>query len=114
MVTRSTDLTPFTEDWNSYRKLVVDTLRRLDERTLEIYDKMADLSSRVTILEQIDNDKELKRLDDRITDLDDNYSDFKTEISDKVSTVKGVIWTLGISWTAITVIAQIVISIIVK
>ena len=114
MATRSVDPTPFAEDWSSYRKLVVDTLRRLDERTIEIYDKMTDLSQRVTILEQNDNDKEIERLEDRLTKLDDEYKDFKSEVSDKMSTTKGVLWAFGVGWTAITVIAQIVISIVVK
>ncbi len=114
MANRPVDPTPFAEDWSSYRKLVVDTLRRLDERTQQIYDDMADLTNRVFILEKSGQDKDIEKLDDRVTKVHDDYLVFKAEVNNKLATSKGALWAIGVGWTAITTIASIIISIVVK
>jgi predicted RNase H-like nuclease (RuvC/YqgF family) len=44
------------EEWVSYRKLVIETLSKLDDRSLELFDRVSEVSGRVTNLEKAINE----------------------------------------------------------
>lgn len=55
-----------TETWGAYRKLIVETIRRLDERTLEMHDVQNKQESRIFVIEQKNYDSRLKELEDKL------------------------------------------------
>lgn len=77
------------EDWNSYRKLIIDTLRRLDERTLALNESLQELHTRVTVLEKEDSKDELARLDKEIIALRVEVFQFKTKDEAKKEAAAG-------------------------
>lgn len=103
----STTGVPTDEDWHSYRKLVVDTLRRLDERTLEIYDDQKGIETRIQLIEKSNFAAEIKNVNVEIKNVRDAFEKFATNIEQKVSMIRGVMWTIAAIWTVVTVLAGI-------
>jgi hypothetical protein len=106
----ATNNAPFAEDWSSYRKLVIDTLRRLDERTLEFSESLNELHTRVSLLEHADDSAEIDRLDKEMIALRVDFFQFKTKIEADASAIAGskktnMIWWGGI-WTIVTLVVS--------
>lgn len=78
-----------TEDWSTYRKLVIDTLRRLDARTLEFHDSLSDIKTRIALIERGDPTDDIDRIDTLIDSLRDDLNKFKTEIVTKQAADNG-------------------------
>lgn len=57
------------EDWNVYRKLVVDSLKRLDEKTLELHQRLDQQSLKQHTLET--KASEIDKLHERTDELAD-------------------------------------------
>lgn len=89
------------EDWNVYRKLVVDTLRRLDERTTELHNNFNEARSDIVLIKN------------RIADMDAIESDISTIRKDisSINTERNTEKTLrkvfliigGGVWTVVTI-----------
>ena len=99
------------EEWIAYRKLVIDTLSKLDERSIELYGKMADLTARVNALENSGgSSKEIEyieasveTLDSRVTAVETNVSSLNTTRAIGAARNDAILWIGGIIWTTITV-----------
>lgn len=94
---------PYSEDWSSYRKLVVDTLKRLDDRTLDTFQRLSDLTSRVHLIENNSTFRDLGRLGDdvkdvnaRIDDIDDILTEINKTLAEQAGSKKVMIWLVGI------------------
>ena len=98
------------EDWNVYRKLVVDTLRRLDERTTELHNNFTEARSDIVLLKN------------RIAVMDtieDNLANIRADIG-KINTERNTEKTLrkvfliigGGVWTVITIALSAAIRIV--
>ena len=83
------------ETWGAYRKLVVETLRRLDERTLKMNDTQNKQESRIFVIEQ-------KRYDDRLDDLDESVATIEKKMSEQkgrqgiIMIIAGGIWGIAV------------------
>lgn len=102
------------EDWGSYRKLVIDTLRRLDERTLEFHESLSDLHTRVSLIEHNDHSKEIDRLDKEIIELRKDLFRFKTTVDTERASDAGkkqalTVWG-GALWAVVSLVAAAVLS----
>ena len=96
---------PLEEDWSSYRKLVIDTLRRLDERTLGFHESLNELHTRVTLLEKLDHADELERIDKELIQLRVDFFQYKTKAEADAAAIAGAkqtnkswvnwIWAIG-------------------
>jgi len=114
MTNTPVDASSYSEDWSSYRKLVVDTLKRLDDRTMEIYQKFFDLMGRVTALETIDVDKEISRVEKKIEsvetdveELSDNLEDLKVELGEQKGFRQGATWIIGGIWAIASILLSV-------
>lgn len=94
---------PYSEDWSSYRKLVVDTLKRLDDRTLDTFQRLSDLTSRVHLIENNSHTRDLGRLeneinavDGRVDDIDDQLLEITKTLAEQAGSKKVMIWLVGI------------------
>lgn len=61
------------ETWGAYRKLIIETLRRLDERTLELNDGQNAHETRIVLLEN-------KKPEEKIDDLKKSVETLKTTV----------------------------------
>jgi hypothetical protein len=101
----------YSEDWSSYRKLVVDTLKRLDDRTMEMYQRFFDLVGRVSALEG--NEKEIDRLEKAIECVDTKADGIKSDVGTlKVQVAEykgfknGAMWIIGGLWAIVAVVGS--------
>lgn len=110
MASNNNDLS---EEWVAYRKLVIETLSKLDERSLELYDRVADLAGRVTALEKNRSpaQQEISNLDDAVDELDTEMKDALKRIdaledrgTNEEAIRKAIKLTVGIFWTVTTVV----------
>ncbi len=108
---------PYSEDWSSYRKLVVDTLKRLDDRTLDTFQRLSDLASRVQVIEHSGHGKELARLEaqlqneinkmsTKMTDIDDEIEKINDTLSSAAGAQKVLLWVVGVGTGVIGFLAN--------
>lgn len=102
---------PYSEDWSSYRKLVVDTLKRLDDRTLDTFQRLSDLTSRVHVIENNSNigriESDVKAIDKRADDIEADINEIKTTLAEQAGSKKVFVWLVGIICSVIGFAASI-------
>src|ERR1700739_396575 len=78
------------DDWITYRRLVVETLQRLDERVLALHEKSHENANRIRVIESADFKRLIENVDnglnDALRDTDNRFNDLQKEVEDiKVS-----------------------------
>lgn len=93
------------DGWNTYRRLVVDTLQRLDERTTELYDAYVAISTQMIRAEQTISGLEAKSLlnAEKLSALDSQIKTIQTERVAEKSRGKVLLYIGGAVWTLITI-----------
>jgi hypothetical protein len=116
-MSNTTQSSPYSEDWSSYRKLVVDTLKRLDDRTLDIFQRLSDLTSRVNLIEHAGHDKEIARIEKLVDAVDQRVDDVETimiELKTKLAGADGAkavyMWLVGIGCSVVGFLASIAVE----
>lgn len=79
------------ESWVAYRKLIVESLKRLEERTTEIYNVQNKQETRLTILEDLDLKACLEDIKDSIRTLENTNN---TESGGKTASNKVLDWVV--------------------
>jgi hypothetical protein len=91
------------ETWGAYRKLIVDTLKRLDDRTMEIYTTQSKHETRLSVIESLDSENKLKELEEDVETLKGRQK----ETDGKKSVI---VWLIGgiasIATSIITLVAD--------
>lgn len=95
------NLTSEIDDWSVYRRLVVDTLKRLDERTAELHNQQTIDGNKILL---IDNRlKDLDQVEKDIEALNTKVSNINTERSTEKS-VRKVFLIMGAGlWSLVTI-----------
>lgn len=100
------------EEWISYRKLVIETLSKLDDRSLELYDRVADLAARVHVLESAKNSsRDIDLINESLDDLDGDLKSVTSRITvietelTKKTTISAVFSWIGKSMWALLAVA---------
>lgn len=105
---------PYSEDWSSYRKLVVDTLKRLDDRTLDTFQRLSDLTSRVHLIENNSvfkdlarQETEIKAVDSRADDIEDQIQEITKTLAEQAGSKKVFVWLVGILCSVVGFVASV-------
>lgn len=106
---------PYSEDWSSYRKLVVDTLKRLDDRTLDTFQRLSDLTSRVHLIENNNTfakdlariEADVKAVDGRVDDVEDQLLEVTKTLAEQAGSKKVFVWLVGILCSVIGFAASV-------
>lgn len=96
------NLTSEIDDWSVYRRLVVDTLKRLDERTAELHQQQTLDGNKILL---IDNRlKDLDQVEKDIEALNTKVNNINTERSTEKS-VRKIFLSLGAAlWSVVTIV----------
>lgn len=103
---------PYSEDWSSYRKLVVDTLKRLDERTMDTYQRVNDLA-----VGHAGHEKEIERIElnvdaveSRVDDVESEVDKLKTQYAENSGARAVYMWIIGIGCTIVGFVANVAVE----
>lgn len=89
------------DDWSVYRRLVVDTLKRLDERTAELHNRQTQDGNRILQIEGRLAD--LKNVEDKLDKHSAELTNIKSERSTEKTIRRLLLVIGGGAWTIITV-----------
>jgi hypothetical protein len=76
------------ETWGAYRKLIVDTQKRLDDRTMEIYTTQSKHETRLSVIESIE-------IEDKIKDLTTDVEKLKGSKQETDGKKSIIVWLAG-------------------
>lgn len=93
------------DGWNTYRRLVVDTLQRLDERTDDLYHAYVAISSQMMRAEQSISNLETSAATnaEKISAIDNSVKKIQAERIAEKTRSKTLLYLGGGLWTLITI-----------
>lgn len=93
------------DDWSVYRRLVVDTLQRLDERTAELHQHQSTDSNRILLIERRMPD--LDDVENSITNINKAIDNIVSERSTEKTIRKILLVVGGGAWTIFTILLTV-------
>ena len=93
-----------TEGWGSYRKLIIDTLRRLDEGTHELAETQNEHDMRILTLENKKTDEHFIKVEADIKSNNEILLGVKKALDSASTQIKLLISIGGLAWTIVVAI----------
>lgn len=106
------NLTSEIDDWSVYRRLVVDTLKRLDERTAALHTQQQIDGNKISLIEN--RLKDLEEVERNIKSLSSKIHDINNERSTEKS-VRKIFLSLGAAlWSVVTILISAGLAFLIK